>query len=420
MLSVAFGKRRFWKDERGNVALAFGLALVPMVGAAGTALDYQSASNTRNVLQSEADAAALEVMKAVVEVQTSSANANKTQSERSAMIEQRTASILAARQAIAQARTSDRATGVAMAGRWEDSLKTEYTFTASGNVKRLFMIAGVGGQEPVVPVKISATAKMEVQTSTSTAVPTLANPGYEAGDYNRIYAYCYDDKKKNEASRGRSKMTPISTNGTSGSYVELTSGAAFRNVQMPACEGNEVLSWRLYNVRGQRTNSNAWPRDTYNSTTKLWSQTDRSGYEIYNHYSDTKINGNSGLEDYAFRGDAFGYNAPIRMMETVVCDTLDQCTPADRARSSRRDATAAPIRRTRPASRASSCSWAGRIAPSLCGTRGATTIRRTTASSGPTRTMTTSRSSSPARRRRSRSIRRRSGFRSERGRLLQA
>ncbi len=70
---------------------------------------------------------------------------------------------------------------------------------------------------------------------------------------------------------------------------------AFRNVQMPACEGNEVLSWRISIMcGGQRTNSNAWPRDTYNSTTKLWSQTDRSGYEIYNHYSDTKINGNSG------------------------------------------------------------------------------------------------------------------------------
>ncbi len=327
MLSVAFRKRRFGKDERGNVALAFGLALVPMVGAAGTALDYQSASNTRHVLQTEADAAALEVMKAVVEVQTNSANATKSQSERGAMIDQRAAAILAARQAIAQARTSDRATGVAMTGRWEDALKTEYTFTASGNVKRVFVIAGVGGQEPVMPIKISATAKMDVQTSTSTAVPTLANPGYEAGDYNRIYAYCYDDKKKNEANRGRSKMTPVSTNGTSGSYVELISGAAFRTVQMPVCEGNEVLSWRLYNVRGQRTNSNAWPRDTYNSTTKLWSQTDRSGYEIYNHYSDTKINGNSGLEDYAFRGDAFGFNGPIKMMETVVCDTMEQCTP---------------------------------------------------------------------------------------------
>ncbi len=327
MLSVVFGKGRFRNDERGNVALAFGLALVPMVGAAGTAIDLQTASNTRSMLQTEADAAALEVMRAAVEVQTNSANASKSQAERSSMIEQRAAAILAARQSIARSRTADKATGVAFTGQWADALQTEYTFTASGNVKRLFKIAGMGGTETTVPVKISATAKMDVKTSSSTSVPKMANPGYEAGDYNRIYAYCYDESKKNETSKGRSKMTPVSSNGTSGSYVELTSGAAFKNVQMPTCEGNEVLSWRLYNVRGQRTNSNAWPRDTYNSTTKLWEQTDRSGYEIYNHYSDTKINATTGMEEYAFRGDAFSYNSPIKMMETVVCDTMDQCTP---------------------------------------------------------------------------------------------
>jgi Flp pilus assembly protein TadG len=327
MLSVVFGKRRFRNDERGNVALAFGLALVPIAGAAGIALDYQSASNTRFTLQTEADAAALEVMRAAVEVQTNSANLLKTPFERSAMIEQKAAAILAARQAMARSRTADSATDVVLSGRWEDILKTEYTLTASGKVKKLFNITGMGSPATTMPVKTIASAKMDVKTSSSTSVPKMANPGYEAGDYNRIYAYCYDDAKKLEASKGRSKMTPISSNGTSGSYVELTSGAAFQSVQMPVCEGNEVLSWRLYNVRGQRTNSNAWPKDTYNNTTKLWSQTDKSGYEIYNHYSDTKLNGNSGLEDYAFRGDAFGFNSPIKMMETVVCDTMDQCTP---------------------------------------------------------------------------------------------
>ncbi len=326
MVALAKGMQRFGKDRRGNVALAFGLALVPMVGGAGMVLDLQSAGNTRQILQTEADAAALEVMRAAVEVQTNAANASKSQSERSAMIEQRAANILAARQSLARTRAGDRATGVTLSGRWEDALKTEYTFTASGNVKRLFRIAGMGGTETNVPVKISATAKMDVTTSYSTSVPTLSNPGYEAGDYNRIYAYCYDDTKKNEANRGRSKMTPVSSNGATG-RPELETNNAFRDVQMPSCEGNEVLSWRLYNVRNQRTNPNAWPRDNYNSTTKLWEQTDRSGYEIYNHYSDTKINASTGMEEYAFRGDAFSYNSPIKMMETVVCDTMEQCTP---------------------------------------------------------------------------------------------
>ncbi len=326
MVALDKEMQRFRKDRRGNVALAFGLALVPIVGSAGLVLDLQSAGNTRQLLQNEADAAALEVMRAAVQVQTNPANAAKSQSERNAMIEQQAASILAARQAIAQARTSGRATGVAMAGRWDDALKTEYTFTASGNVKRYFNITGMGGTQTTLPIKTIATAKMDVTTSTSTTVPTLSNPGFEAGDYNRIYAYCYDDTKKNNANRGRSKMTPVSSNGATG-RPEMETNNAFRSVQMPACEGDEVLSWRLYNVRDQRTNPNAWPRDNWNNTTKLWEQTDRSGYTIYNHYSDTKINPITGLEEYAFRGDAFNYNSPIRMMETVVCDTMEQCTP---------------------------------------------------------------------------------------------
>ena len=54
---------------------------------------------------------------------------------------------------------------------------------------------------------------------------------------------------------------------------------------------------------------------------------DRNGVTIYNHYSDTTVDAVTGLEQYAFRGDAFGYNNPITMMESRVCDTMDECTP---------------------------------------------------------------------------------------------
>ncbi len=49
----------FGRDERGVVALMFGLSLVPMVGLVGAALDYNRASNVRGTLQAAADAAAL-------------------------------------------------------------------------------------------------------------------------------------------------------------------------------------------------------------------------------------------------------------------------------------------------------------------------------------------------------------------------
>ena len=205
MVALAKETRRFRRDRGGNAALAFGLALVPMIGVAGLVLDLQAAGDIRQVLQSEADAALLEVLRAAAQIETSAANATKTQAERSAMVEERAAAILSSRQAIARSRIADRAIGVSMAGGWEDPLKTEYTFTASGNVKRYFTFAGIGGAEPNLRIKISASAKMDAKTSASTSVPSMANPGHEAGDDNRLHASCYDDAKKNDASRNAAR-----------------------------------------------------------------------------------------------------------------------------------------------------------------------------------------------------------------------
>jgi Flp pilus assembly protein TadG/uncharacterized protein YegL len=50
---------RFRHDNRGNVALIFGLALLPLVGAVGVAVDYSMASRQRAVIQSALDTAML-------------------------------------------------------------------------------------------------------------------------------------------------------------------------------------------------------------------------------------------------------------------------------------------------------------------------------------------------------------------------
>jgi hypothetical protein len=100
---------------------------------------------------------------------------------------------------------------------------------------------------------------------------------------------------------------------------------------MPTCDAGrgETLSWRLYNVRGQRTSRNKWPIDhpSYSPPNNYSPASDASGVSIYNHYSDTIINPNTGLESYQFRGDAFGDPRPIKMMETFVCDSQAACTP---------------------------------------------------------------------------------------------
>jgi Flp pilus assembly protein TadG len=49
----------FLNDDRGNVAMIFGLAAIPLIGVTGIAVDYTRASHFRAILQSTVDASAL-------------------------------------------------------------------------------------------------------------------------------------------------------------------------------------------------------------------------------------------------------------------------------------------------------------------------------------------------------------------------
>ncbi|MGL4638028.1 MAG: pilus assembly protein TadG-related protein [Beijerinckiaceae bacterium] len=51
--------KKCFDDTSGNIGLVFALALVPMMGAAGVAVDYSSASSERSSIQSALDAAVL-------------------------------------------------------------------------------------------------------------------------------------------------------------------------------------------------------------------------------------------------------------------------------------------------------------------------------------------------------------------------
>jgi Flp pilus assembly protein TadG len=51
--------RSFATCSRGNVAMLFGLSIIPVIGLAGAAMDYASAARDRSILQSALDAGAL-------------------------------------------------------------------------------------------------------------------------------------------------------------------------------------------------------------------------------------------------------------------------------------------------------------------------------------------------------------------------
>src|ERR1700744_4815275 len=50
---------RFRRDQRGNIAVIFGIACIPLISAVGCAIDYSEATRMKAKLQSAADAAAV-------------------------------------------------------------------------------------------------------------------------------------------------------------------------------------------------------------------------------------------------------------------------------------------------------------------------------------------------------------------------
>jgi Flp pilus assembly protein TadG len=54
---------RFWSDRSGNIALIFGLAIVPVMGSIGAAVDYSVANASRAAMQASLDNAALALSK---------------------------------------------------------------------------------------------------------------------------------------------------------------------------------------------------------------------------------------------------------------------------------------------------------------------------------------------------------------------
>jgi Flp pilus assembly protein TadG len=361
--------RRFGRNDRGNIALLFGLTLVPTVGAAGVAIDYATASNMRTAIQSEADAAALDAAKAAVDIQTDPAHQTKTATQRQALIDAVIPQVMAARQAIVATRNSTGGT-VTFTGEWDDSLKTQYKVTATIYAPKRFRVLS---SEATMQVSASAVAEMKYDAILKPGKPEMIRPGFNAGDYNRLYAYCYNKNETDPAKR-RTQMTAVTSNGETGGKMEVDTAEIFQNVTMPECDYDkgETVSWRLLNIRDSRTNKSNWPTDvkgtqtasyhangtvtwatTYvdgvtttvttgvpgngngggagnsavkqTKTTTVWrnelpsglnnSSTNPQTRQVYNHYSDTLVNSNTSLESFQFTGDQMGYYAPLNMMD---------------------------------------------------------------------------------------------------------
>lgn len=147
--------------------------------------------------------------------------------------------------------------------------------------------------------------------------PELTNLDNEAGDYNELYVYCFDSTGTGSPESRRSQMTLMSSNMPSNRNVVLESGnqipsnpPAPEDLTWPECNGEgQTLSFRLRNIRHVKSHKTLWSNPGALIGGKY------PGRPEYNHYTDTVIV--DGKETFP------GLNRQI--VETVRCDSLDQC-----------------------------------------------------------------------------------------------
>ena len=257
--------KRLAAREDGNFAVITALSIVPVIGLAGMGVEFSQAYSVRTSLQGEADAIAIAVA-----------------SESPLATESRFFDTMsnAAKARIGQA-------DVHFTGSWIS--ETDYRVHAEAALPRhLTRLVPVGGE--TIEVSASTTARY-LGVKLVYKPPELAMLDPEAGDYNRVYAYCFDNARAQTDREGaRSQRTAIADNG----------GTVYEE-PIPQCSAGEVLSFELYNVRDARTNRARW---------------DDGVSERYTYHTDT-VRDPEGRETY----DLGGWS----ILETVLCPSLELC-----------------------------------------------------------------------------------------------
>lgn len=258
--------RRLLTNERGNFAVVTALAIVPVAGLSGLAVDYSQAYSVRSTLQGEADAISLAV-----------ASEGPTGNG---------ARFYAPMEKAAKDRVS---IGTAQfTARWLSI--SDYEVVGTVQVPRSLSRLIPVGKDAIEVSSRSVARFTGVQLVYKTPARTMLDP--EAGDYNRVYAYCFDrEMAKINKESGRSQRTAIADNFDSSVYKD----------PIPQCKNGEVLSFELYNVRDSRTNKARW---------------DDPKAERYSYHTDTNRDA-EGRETYDLGGWA--------ILETVLCPTMEAC-----------------------------------------------------------------------------------------------
>lgn len=333
--------RRLSRDERGAAAVIVALALPVLAGAGALAVDLSQYRFIDNRLQSAADAAALAAVRDL--------------DDRPALVA--TALDFAGRNVPASFGTVtgpddvvigifDAATGTFTPDPGPDANAVRVAAVRSpdrGNAPRRFLglMLGEGA------ATIGATAIAARQLTLQYEPPERLDLDPDAGDFNEMYAYCFDYEGSGPPESRRSQMTLIANNlspAANANIGTVSHGNAQpvpAEIDWPVCGRGESLSFRLRNIRHAKAQPVLWGNPNAEICISGCGGPNpvrrRIGRAEHNHFTDTVISGGSEQ-----------YNLVHNVLETFRCDSANCATELADGTIPRNQRNRTPNVETRP------------------------------------------------------------------------
>ncbi|WP_439534141.1 TadG family pilus assembly protein [Polymorphobacter sp.] len=300
---------RLRHNRRGAVAYVVAAALPVMLGGMAFAVDMSVYRVVHNRMQGATDAAALAALAAVVDNADASAAALASAEEN-------------VPSGFGDFITEDDVT----VGRYSEATGFVPGAGADANAVRVVAVRseGRGNAVPQIFSGLFGASRPEISVMAIAARPM--NVFYEppqslrldaeAGDFNELYAYCYNYAGTGTPASRRSQETLISNNLPAGQNIVTISGNVITanpaaEPVWPNCNAEgQSISFRLRNVRHAKSNPALWANPNATVEGK------KPGRPEHNYYSDTVIN--NGTETFAFTS---------ALVETVICNSYAQCNP---------------------------------------------------------------------------------------------
>lgn len=271
-------------NRKGNVAILFGVAAIPLMGFVGGAVDYSRATALKSEMRSIADRAALAV---VLELNNLSEQEVHAQSVGELLM-----------------RYGQSLQDITVEGAWIDAVHYRIVVRADLRSSLLGAIPLTAG---VIPTSIETVARRP-DLVWSIGEPDLFPLAAEANDYNRVYSYCFNPGRVDDEDKGRRDIRPLFDNGVP--PTEYDEGVS-------QCNGEEMLSFKLRNVRSARKTPERW---------------DDPSRRVYNYFTDTRLDPDTGVLIHDHKG--YRVRSGWRFeeitldpdtLETVLCPTREDC-----------------------------------------------------------------------------------------------